>query len=149
MSTAVRASEQDLRALAAIVSQDRPDLPDGEGLPPSLLADLMDQIPCLAISLERKDSERQVYGLLQATDHDPGPSEDWLQAMWTHYWDCLHCSYPARTGDLRSVVKPSDFYSARQWHSTGMYADCVRAQGVEHYLLLALPEPEMAAGPGR
>ena len=32
MSTPIRASHQDLRALAAIVSQDRPDLPDGEGL---------------------------------------------------------------------------------------------------------------------
>ena len=29
--------------------------------------------------------------------------------------------YPDRTGDLRSVVKIADFYSARQWHSTGMY----------------------------
>jgi hypothetical protein len=36
MSTPVRAGEQDLRALAAIVSQDRPDLPVGQGLlPPS------------------------------------------------------------------------------------------------------------------
>jgi hypothetical protein len=41
---------RDLRALAAIVSQDRPDLPDGEGLPPSLLADLKDQIRCDDIS---------------------------------------------------------------------------------------------------
>ena len=31
MSTPVRASDRDLRALAAIVSEDRPDLPDGEG----------------------------------------------------------------------------------------------------------------------
>ncbi len=31
MSTPIRASDQDLRALAAIVSQDRPDLPDGKG----------------------------------------------------------------------------------------------------------------------
>ena len=29
MSTPVRASDRDLRALAAIVSQDRPDLQDG------------------------------------------------------------------------------------------------------------------------
>ena len=35
MSTPVRASDRDLRALASIVSQDRADLPDGEGLPPS------------------------------------------------------------------------------------------------------------------
>jgi hypothetical protein len=30
----VRASDRDLRALAAIVGEDRPDLPDEEGLPP-------------------------------------------------------------------------------------------------------------------
>src|SRR5947207_11460592 len=41
MSTPVRASDQDLRTLARIVRVDRPDLPDGEGLPPSLLADLI------------------------------------------------------------------------------------------------------------
>ena len=41
MITPVRASDQDLRTLAAIVSEDRSDLSEGEGLPPSLLADLM------------------------------------------------------------------------------------------------------------
>jgi hypothetical protein len=55
----VVASDRDLRALAAIVSEDRPDLPDGEGLPPSLLADLMGQIRCDGIRLERYDSGRQ------------------------------------------------------------------------------------------
>jgi hypothetical protein len=28
--------------------------------------------------------------------------------------------YPDRSGDLRSITRNSDFYSARQWHSTGM-----------------------------
>jgi len=74
MSTPIRASDQDLRALAAIVSQDRPDQPDGAGLlPPSLLADLKDQIRCHGISLERYDTGRQVHRWLQDTDaDDPG-----------------------------------------------------------------------------
>ena len=152
MGTPVRASDQDLRALAAIVSHDRPDLPVGEGLlPPSLLADLMGQIRCDGISLERYDSRRQVHRWLQGDDEDDdaGLSEDWHRVFWTHYWDCLLCSYPVRTGDLRGVVKVSDFYSARQWHSSGMYIDCIRPQGLEHHLMLGLPElPEMA-GPGR
>ena len=59
MSTPIRAGDRDLRALAAIVSQDRPDLPDGEGLPLSLLADLMGQIRCDEIGLGRYDSVRQ------------------------------------------------------------------------------------------
>jgi hypothetical protein len=65
MSTPVRVSDRDLGALAAIVSEDRPDLPDGEGLPPSLLADLMDQIRCDAISVERYDSGPQRGWFLQ------------------------------------------------------------------------------------
>jgi hypothetical protein len=36
MVTPVTVRGRDLRALAGIVSEDRPDLPDGEGLPPSL-----------------------------------------------------------------------------------------------------------------
>jgi DNA-binding CsgD family transcriptional regulator len=135
-----------------IVSQDRSDVPDQEGLPPSLLADLMGQIRCEAISLERYDTGRQAHGLLQAIDADdnPGVPEGFARMFWTHYWDCRVCSHPIRTGDLRSVVKTSDFYSVRQWHSTGMYSDCIRPQGIEHHLMLALPElPEQAAGPGQ
>jgi DNA-binding CsgD family transcriptional regulator len=155
VSTLVTASEHDLRALAAIASQDRRDAPDQDGLPPSLLADLMAQIPCEAIGLEQYDIERQVHGVLQCIgdddeDEDSELPEGFDRMFWTHYWDCHICSHPVRTGDLRSVLKTSDFYSAREWHSTGMYVDCMRPQGIEHNLMLALPElPESAAGPGR
>jgi DNA-binding CsgD family transcriptional regulator len=157
MGTPVRASDRDLRALAAIVSEDRTDLPDGEGLPPSLLADLMAQIRCDEICIERYDSRRQAYGLLQGfpvADDDTGPPENWvhslIQAYWEHYWDCQHCSFAARTGDLRSVVTTADFYSARQWHSTGMYADVMRQQGLDNSLMVCLPRAlPTTAGPGR
>jgi DNA-binding CsgD family transcriptional regulator len=152
MSTPIRASDQDLRALAAIVSQDRADLPDGEGLPPSLLADLMSQIRCDAIWLERYDSGRQAYEFLQAAPEleDTDAPEDLVRAYCSNYWDCRFCSYPDRTGDLRSVITIADFYSARQYHSTGMYTDCLRPQGMEHHLGLYLPGlPEPTAGPGR
>jgi hypothetical protein len=43
MTAPVTASGRDLRTLAGIVSDHRDDLP-AEGLPPSLLADLMSQI---------------------------------------------------------------------------------------------------------
>ena len=64
--------------------------------------------------------------------------------FWAHYWDCLPCSYPDRSGDLRSITKISDFYSARQWHATGMYHDFNQPAGFDHELMLCLP-----AGPGR
>jgi DNA-binding CsgD family transcriptional regulator len=150
MTIPVQAGDRDLRALAAIVSQDRPDLPEDAGLPPSLLADLMDQIRCEAVSIEHYDTERSEHRLLQATDDDSGPDEDWHRAFWTHYWDCQQCVYPVRTGDMRSVVKVTDFYTIRQWHSTGMYRDCIKPQDIDLHLMLTLPDlTGPPAGPGR
>jgi DNA-binding CsgD family transcriptional regulator len=116
----------------------------------------MGQIRCDEICLERYDSGRQGYWLLQGlpvTD-DTGPAEDWLQGWlqvyWENYWDCQPCSYAARTGDLRSVVTTADFYSARQWHSTGMYTDFMRQQGLDNSLMVCLPRAlPPTAGPGR
>jgi DNA-binding CsgD family transcriptional regulator len=69
---------------------------------------------------------------------------------WKHYWSCEPCSYPDRTGDLRAVIKIADFYSARRWHSTGMYTDLYRPKGIEHELMLTLPAgPASAPSPGR
>jgi DNA-binding CsgD family transcriptional regulator len=160
MTAPVTASESDLRVLAGIVSENRSDLPDGEGLPPSLLADLMGQIRCDGISLERHDSGRQETGFLQlipVTQCGRGrdlqgrcAAEDLQPLHWQYYWDCQPCSYPDRTGDLCSIVKITDFYSARQWHSTGMYTDVYRPQGAEHELQLFLPDPAaLTGGPSR
>jgi DNA-binding CsgD family transcriptional regulator len=151
MTAPVTASDRDLRALAAIVSEDRADLSDGQGLPPSLLADLMGQIGCDEISFERLDRGRLETRFLQVIPvTDSGPSEDRQPAHWQHYWSCQPCSYPDRASDLRSIIKITDFYSARQWHSTGMYSDIFRPQGYEHELQLSLPDPAgQAAAPER
>ena len=65
MSAPIRASDRDLRALAAIVSQDREDLPDGEGLPESLLADLMSQIRCDRVAFLGIDSDAHAHWFRQ------------------------------------------------------------------------------------
>ena len=151
MSISVMPSERDLRTLAGIVSDHRADLPQ-DGLPLSLLAELMGQIRCDEISFEHFDSARLETWFVQ---YLPGGSdavveEDWDALHWQHYWSCQPCSYPDRTGDLRSIVKPTDFYSSRQWHSTGMYCDMYRPQGYEHDLMLTLPSaPSPVSGPGR
>jgi DNA-binding CsgD family transcriptional regulator len=135
------ASESDLRALAAIVSEHRPDLP-ADGLPPSLLVDLMGQIRCDHVVFLGFDSSRPADWFAQS--FPPTDIYDWEdldRAYWQHYRASQFCSYPGRTGDLRSIIKLSDFYSARQWHSTGMYTDHGRVLGVEHCLMLCLPEP--------
>ena len=153
MGTPIRASDQDLRALAALVSQDRPDLPDGEGLPPSLLADLKDQIRCDQVSFAGMDSDRHAHWFWQENPLVEDGEElhaSLKQAYWTHYWDSQFCSYPSRTRDLRSTIKITDFYSTRQWHSTAMYTDHDRLTGLEHCLMLCLPEAQpRTAGPGR
>jgi DNA-binding CsgD family transcriptional regulator len=152
MGTPVWADDRDLRALARIVSEDRLDLPDGEGLPPSLLADLTGQIRCDNLSLDSWDSGRHTVGFSQEI-----PSGDARigfdgqdEVYWENHRDCQHCSYTARTGDQRSVIKDSDFYSARQWHSTGMYTDFYRRVGLEHSLMVCLPSAlPSTAGPGQ
>ena len=141
MSTSVRASAADLRALAGLVSQDRPDVPPKEGLPPSLLDDLTRQIRCDALTFFGIDSGQQAYWFAQGLPPiDTDGCEDLDRTQWKHYWDCQPCSYPDRSGDLRSIVKIADFYSARQWHATGMYRDLYRPTGIEHYIHLCLPE---------
>jgi DNA-binding CsgD family transcriptional regulator len=157
MTAPLAVRERDLRTLAGIVSDYRADLP-AQGLPWSLLGELKEQIHCDEIAFESFDSGRRMVWFTQSIPADPRSGEASLaQAHWQHYWNCQPCSYPDRTGDLRSVIKIADFYSARQWHSTAMYTDLYRPKGYEHELMLTLPDELGAAawtarrvpGPGR
>jgi DNA-binding CsgD family transcriptional regulator len=151
MTAPVAVSERDLSALAGIISEDRPDVPADEGLPPSLLADLMDQIRCDVIAFGGLDSRRQETWALQSIpDGGEALVEDTAPVHWEHYWHCQPCSYPDRTGDLRSIVKIADFYSGRQWHSIGTRCGIYRPLGFEHNLMLTLPTtPALLPGPTR
>ncbi|HYX58239.1 MAG TPA: response regulator transcription factor [Streptosporangiaceae bacterium] len=152
MTAPMTASERDLHTLAGIISDHRADLP-AEGLPLSLLADLKDQIRCDKVQVAGVDSNRQADWFeqdLRRIDAFTPRTEDMERAFWEQYWDCQICSYPDRTGDLRTIVKIADFYSARQWHSTGMYCEYYRPLGAEYELQLCLPDaPGRTAGPGR
>ena len=142
MTPPVTVSERDLRTLLGIVSDHRSDLP-AAGLPLSLLADLMDLVRCDDLEFVGQDTPQQTGWFdqfLPAGTSDNAPEE---QLYWEHYWDSP-CSYPDHSGDVRSVILISDFYSTRQWHSTGMYTEYVRPWGGEHEMLLCLP-----AGPMR
>jgi DNA-binding CsgD family transcriptional regulator len=144
MTGRMTVSELDLRVLAGMVTEHRDDIP-AQGLPASLLADLMSQIRCDVIMLEGLDSEHEATWLGQAFPAGATALDETLEPLlWQHYWDCEPCSYPEHTGDLRSVIAITDFYSARQWHGTGMYSDLYRPFGFEHELKLILP-----AGPAR
>jgi DNA-binding CsgD family transcriptional regulator len=141
MVAAVTVSERDLRTLLEIVSIERGDCA-AAALPPSLLGDLMGQVRCDCVTFVGLDSAQMVTWAVQGT-----PTADFLgnqETFWGNYWACASCSYADRSGDLRTVTAISDFYSARQWHSTGHYADNVGPAGLEHKLQVCLP-----AGPGR
>jgi DNA-binding CsgD family transcriptional regulator len=150
MTPPVTASERDVRALAGIVSDYRSDIP-ADGLPASLLSELKDQIGCDSVLFEGLDSARQRTWFAQSLPADDYAADQGLTlAHWENYWDCLPCSYPDRTGDLRSVITIADFYSTRQWHSTRMYSDLYWPQGIEHELMLTLAaRAGKARGPGR
>jgi DNA-binding CsgD family transcriptional regulator len=151
MTAPVVASERDVRALAAIVSEDRPDVPAQGGLPPSLLAELMGQIRCDVIAFAGFDSGRQETWSAQfLPDGGVAVVAGTAPVNWQHYWHCQPCSYPDRTGDLRSIIKIADFYSDRQWHSIGTRCGVNRPLGFEHDLMLTLPAtPGPVAEPGR
>jgi len=151
MTAPARVSDRDLRALAGIVSEDRPDVPAEEGLPPSLLADLMSQIRCDVIAFGGFDSSRrQAWSTQFMPDGGEVVVADADPVNWEYYWHCQPCSHPDRTSDLRSIVKIADFYSARQWHSIGTRCGINRPMGFEHALMSTLPAPPAPDhGPGR
>ena len=148
--SAVAVRQPDLRTLAGMITAERADIPPA-GLPLSLLSDLMSQIRCDTVSCAGLDSNRRQTWFSQAIPDDHGTSQQSVdQEHWEHYSQDPFDTYPERTGDLRSIVKISDFYSARQWHATGVYHDHYRRYGLEHELQLCLPvAPEQAGGRGR
>jgi DNA-binding CsgD family transcriptional regulator len=149
---AVTGNERDLIALAAIVCEKRSDLPDKAGLPPSLLADLMAQVRCDVVAFATGfDSERQATSSCQfMQDGGDAVTAPSAPVNWEHYWHCQPCSYPDRTGDLRSIVTIADFYSARQWLSIGSRCGINKPMGFEHSLMLTMPAaPGQSRGPGR
>ena len=146
------ATERDVRTLAGIVADTRSDLP-AEGLAPSLLCDLADLVRCDALTLFHLDSGRRLVRYLQHLPADEEEEEEEEegddQPFWEQYWHCESCCYPDRSGDLRSVTKDSDFFSARQWHSTGMYTDYLEPGGKEHELMVCLSAGQGTTGPGQ
>jgi DNA-binding CsgD family transcriptional regulator len=139
MTAPVTVSERDLRTLLGIVQDNRDDLSDA-GLPMSLLTELTTQVRCDNLSLMGAE-----YVVAR-------PVESWMQEVppydltgidesATEWWNWIEFTgYPGCSGDLRSATKVSDFYSARQWHSTVAYTDAFRHMGIaEHVLQLCLP----------
>lgn len=153
MKVSLSASERDLRTLAGIVSDERSDLP-AQGLPLSLLSELKEQIPCDFMLCHGYDTTLQRHWFAQQVPEDDAEEDlndpDFAGVFWERYWDCMPCSYPDRAQDVRSIVKVSDFYSVREWHSSAFYGEIMRPQGLDNHIQVCLTEPPGPdAGPGR
>lgn len=129
--------ETELRALLAVAVIE-PGEDAGPGLTRSMLERAQELIRCDWVSFSDFDPR----GERGFVDQDYPALNDELEddgAFWRHYWDCPPCSYPSRSGDDRSVTMISDFYTLRQWHATGMYAEYMSHFGVEHEIMMCLP----------
>ena len=63
-------------------------------------------------------------------------------AFWRHFWSTIGACYTERIPRLRhEVMMTGDFYSARQWHSTGLYTDYLGPGGVDTSMIVPLPGP--------
>ncbi|MEV6647216.1 LuxR C-terminal-related transcriptional regulator [Amycolatopsis sp. NPDC051371] len=154
-------TEGELLLLMEVVEAGRRDEPTA-GLPWAVLDRLAVLIPVEAISCPEFDlpHERPMRdqwwegGARSLVIGD----EDGVEVP--EYWESLRrfepCAYPERTGDYRTPVRWSDFYTRTQLRSTAHYTDYRQAEGFEHGLHLAIPAPpgvvrkvSLWRGPGR
>jgi DNA-binding CsgD family transcriptional regulator len=123
--------------MLAVIEAARSGQP-ADGLPPAVLACAQELVPCDKVAFSEFDPVQQRDYLnqsLPAEDGGPDP------VFYRHYWDCAPCSYAHRSGDLLTVTTISDFYTQRQWHNTGMYADYLGPAGVEAEVMICLSAP--------
>lgn len=123
---------------------------DGLGLEDPCVADSLyrlfpaDQI--ILCDLDWRHRRGRLLGLVPvwpAGGEEEVYDEDGAEApFWEHFWPSLNCSYTERIPRLRyEVTMTDDFYSARQWHSTGMYTDYLGPGGIDKSLIMPLPGP--------
>jgi DNA-binding CsgD family transcriptional regulator len=135
-------TDEDVRALVQLVEDGR-RAAEGTDLPATVVEALVALVPCDDVTfLELAPADCGIPHM----QGWPTPEEEEVvgdgvadDPFWTHYWDCDAVSYPTLSGDTRSVTTISDFYSQRQWRSTGMYADVL--SGIEHRIMVCLAAP--------
>jgi DNA-binding CsgD family transcriptional regulator len=113
---------------------------DGHVLHADGVAEALQRIvPAEEATLNEHDMRHQRSELVELdTDNhgdSPGP-------FWDHFPGTVACSYTEHYPRLRlEVMRTSDFYTDREWHSTGMYAECFSPAGLDQMLIIPLPGP--------
>lgn len=139
-------SEIDLRRTLDVIAAAAESPARGEPLSPDVLRALAAVIPCDVIAVTEFDPyQRVVYHDEECTGTEvrivPAAYDDAASPFYDHYWTTKSCSYAMRTGDVRSVITRSDFYSRREWLQTPMYRDCFADSGLVDELICCLPSP--------
>ncbi len=137
--------EGDADLLLAALEAARHDDP-GPAMPWSLLDGLLRLVPCdLGVSYQRHDYRHRQRLFLQAAEDDGrrgvegrGSTEE-EERFWPLWWSSI-CSWPQRTGDLRSVIHTGDFFpSDRARRADPMYAEV--HPDITGELIVSLPAP--------
>lgn len=140
-------STSDVERLIELLHTTHEDGP-GPVVPWALLEGLTALIPSRQVSVHEFDLREDWDVAWQALDegtHDEafdeacGGGQEWV----FHFWRS-HCSYPQRTGDLKTVILDTDFLTQRQWRRSPQYLDVMAEEHVLHDVVVSLP-----AAPGR
>ena len=135
----------DIESLIQVVDDAHHDDP-GPGLPWALLEGLQRLVPCdLEISYQHHEYGRSRSLFMQGVAPDGeryGPDaptpEDPDDGFWRYWWNGW-CSWPQRTGDLRSVVHTRDFFATEQQRLADPV--CELLPDVREDMLVSLPAP--------
>ncbi len=111
------------------------------GVPSAVLERAHRLVPCDVVSFLDMEPKRKATYIGQSFPSDGADEQVDDDTFWRHYWDCLDCCYPDVSGDIRTVITVSDFYTPREYHNTGMYADCMGPFGIEHEAMLSISAP--------
>ncbi|MFI6094740.1 response regulator transcription factor [Lentzea sp. NPDC051213] len=138
-------SDRDLRSLVTFVEEGRRDQPNGV-MPWAVLDALSRLIPADSVGFVEFDASRKVFltdQWVRVGERELGQDvEDAQSPYWALWRDFLPCGYADRTGDTRSVVMYSDFYTRPQLAATPYVIDMHSPQ--VHRMLVRLP-----TAPGR
>ena len=137
--------ERDLRALTAVVEDGLRDEP-GDAMPWAVLDRLLAVVPADKVQVDDRDlrEHRTVFAQIAEDRGERVLHRDYREQddrFWRLRHEFLPCSYPARTGDLVSAIKWSDFYSQAELRSAPFYAEFFPPGEIRYAMLVPLPSP--------
>jgi DNA-binding CsgD family transcriptional regulator len=145
MSASGLLQERDLRALTAVIEDGLRDDP-GPAMPWVVLDRLLELVPADHVQVDDRDLKGRRTVLEQAVENGGerfmgGQDDGDDDRFWELRNDFKACSYSARSGDLVSVTKWSDFYSQAELQRAPFWAEYLASEGIRYAMHVPLPSP--------